>query len=47
VTGIQHVDVTVKGEDRKVDIRYLHIWISGPGGWKLVARQGTNLPTRN
>ena len=47
VTGIQHVDVTVKGEDRKVDIRYLHVWINGPGGWKLVARQATNLPVQN
>lgn len=47
VTGIQHVDVTLKGEDRKVDIRYLHVWINGSGGWKLVARQATNLPAQN
>jgi ketosteroid isomerase-like protein len=47
VTGIQHIDVNLKGEDRKVDIRYLHVWVNGPGGWKLVARQATNLPVQN
>jgi len=47
VTGIQHVDVNLKGEDRKVDIRYLHVWVNGPGGWRLVARQATNLPAPN
>jgi len=45
VTGIQHIDVNLKGEDRKIDLRYLHVWVKGPGGWKLVARQATNLPT--
>jgi ketosteroid isomerase-like protein len=47
VTGIQHVDVNLKGEDRRVDIRYLHVWVNGPGGWRLVARQATNLPAPN
>jgi ketosteroid isomerase-like protein len=47
VTGIQHVDVNLKGEDRKVDIRYLHVWVNGPVGWRLVARQATNLPAPN
>jgi ketosteroid isomerase-like protein len=45
VTGIQHIDVNLKGEDRKIDLRYLHVWVKGPSGWKLVARQATNLPT--
>jgi ketosteroid isomerase-like protein len=47
VTGIQHIDVNLKGEDRKIDLRYLHVWINGPNGWKLVARQATNLPAQN
>ncbi len=47
VTGIQHIDVNLKGEDRKIDLRYLHVWVKGPGGWKLVARQATNLPAQN
>ena len=47
VTGVQHNDVNLKGEDRKVNLRYLHVWVNGPGGWKLVARQATNLPAQN
>jgi len=47
VTGVQHIDVNLKGEDRKVDLRYLHVWVKGTGGWKLVARQATNLPAQN
>ena len=47
VTGVQHIDVNLKGEDRKVDLRYLHVWVKGSGGWKLVARQATNLPAQN
>jgi ketosteroid isomerase-like protein len=47
VTGIQHIDSTLKGQDVKVNLRYLHVWVNGPGGWKLVARQATNLPAQN
>jgi ketosteroid isomerase-like protein len=47
VTGMQHIDVNLKGEDRKVDLRYLHVWVKGSGGWKLVARQATNLAAQN
>lgn len=47
VTGIQHIDVTLKGQDTKLNLRYLHVWVNGPGGWKLVARQATNLPAQN
>jgi ketosteroid isomerase-like protein len=47
VTGIQHIDVNLKGQDTKVNLRYLHVWFNGPGGWKLVARQATNLPAQN
>lgn len=47
VTGVQHIDVNLKGQDTKVNLRYLHVWVNGPGGWKLVARQATNLPAQN
>ena len=47
VTAVQHIDVNLKGQDTKVNLRYLHVWINGPGGWKLVARQATNLPAQN
>ena len=47
VTGVQHIDAHLKGQDTKVNLRYLHVWVNGPGGWKLVARQATNLPAQN
>ncbi len=27
-----------------VPMNVLHVWVNGPGGWKLVARQATRLP---
>lgn len=47
VTGMQHIDVTLKGEPRTVHLRYLHVWVKKGYGWKLVARQATNLPAQN
>lgn len=47
VTGTQHNEVTIKGEDRTIHVRYLHVWVKKGGGWKLVARQATNLPAQN
>jgi len=47
VTAMQHIDVTLKGEDRTVHLRYLHVWVKTGGAWKLVARQATNLPAQN
>jgi ketosteroid isomerase-like protein len=47
VTGTQHNEVTIKGENRTLHLRYLHVWVKKGGGWKLVARQATNLPAQN
>ena len=47
VTGVVHVDVTVKGEDKTIHSRYLDVWIRKGQGWKLVARQATYLPEKN
>ena len=44
VTGIAHVNLTIKGETRNLDLRYLNVWVKRANGWVLVARQGTNLP---
>ena len=46
VTGISHVDVTVKGEDKVLHSRYLHIWTKKNDAWKLAARQATYLPDK-
>lgn len=46
VTGIAHLDVTLKGEDKLLHARYLHVWVKKGGSWKLVARQATYIPER-
>jgi hypothetical protein len=46
VTGITHVDVTMKGEDKTLHSRYLHVWAKDGQSWKLVARQATYLPEK-
>ena len=47
VTGIVHVNATIKGEIRDLHLRYLNVWIKRTNGWVLVARQATNLPAKN
>jgi ketosteroid isomerase-like protein len=46
VTGIAHIDVTLKGEDKSLHSRYLHVWVKDGKRWKLVARQATYLPEK-
>lgn len=46
VTGVTHVDVTLKGEDKTLHSRYLHVWTKTSGDWKLVARQATYIPDK-
>lgn len=46
VTGIAHVDVTLKGEDKTLHSRYLHVWTRQGDGWHLAARQATYLPEK-
>jgi hypothetical protein len=44
VTGMQHTRATVRGEDRDLHVRYLHVYVQRGGAWRQVARQATNLP---
>ena len=46
VTGIVHVNATIKGENKLLHLRYLNVWVKRGDNWVLVARQGTNLPTQ-
>jgi hypothetical protein len=41
VQGKTTVDVTLKGEDKTLDLLYTNVWANGPKGWQLVARQST------
>jgi ketosteroid isomerase-like protein len=47
VTGIVHVDATIKGENRSLHLRYLNVWVKRGYNWVLVARQATNIPVQN
>jgi len=44
VTGRAAIDVTVKGEHKLIDARYLLVWTKTPKGWKFVAWQSTKPP---
>ena len=46
VTGVVHVDATVKGEEKTLHSRYLHVWVNEAQGWRLAARQATYLPEK-
>jgi len=44
VTGRAIIDVTVKGEKKHLDTRFLDVWTKTPKGWKFIAWQSTKLP---
>jgi ketosteroid isomerase-like protein len=44
VTGRAVIDVTVKGEKKHLDTRFLDVWTKTPKGWKFIAWQSTKLP---
>jgi ketosteroid isomerase-like protein len=38
-TGDTRLDLEIGGERRKVDLRYLNVWVKRDGRWQLTARQ--------
>jgi ketosteroid isomerase-like protein len=46
VAGVAHVDAIMKGEDKTLHSRYLHVWRRQGDTWRLVARQATYLPEK-
>jgi hypothetical protein len=43
-TGTSLLDLHVRGEDRKLRLRFTTVWVEKPAGWKVVAYQSTRLP---
>ena len=37
--GDTHLDLEIGGERRKVDLRYLNVWVHRDGRWQLAQRQ--------
>jgi ketosteroid isomerase-like protein len=37
--GSTRLDVEIKGEPRKIELRYLNVWVKRDGRWQLAARQ--------
>jgi ketosteroid isomerase-like protein len=37
--GSTRLNVEMKGEPRKIDLRYLNVWVKRNGHWQLAARQ--------
>jgi ketosteroid isomerase-like protein len=46
ITGEALVEVTVKGEDRKVHLRYADVWVKGNKGWQMVVWEATLIPEK-
>lgn len=44
VTGKSLLDVNVRGEDRKLQLRFTTVWVEEESGWKVVAYQSTKAP---
>ena len=44
VTGRAIIDVTVRGEKKHLDTRFLDVWTKTPQGWKFIGWQSTKLP---
>ena len=44
VHAVAEMKASLKGEERKLRNRYLHVWAKRGGGWQLVARQSTAEP---
>ncbi len=42
--GDTRVDVVLKGEPKKVHLRYLNVWLKRDGRWQLAARQSAYVP---
>jgi hypothetical protein len=41
VTGKSLLDIHVRGEDRKLQLRFTTVWLEKSDGWKVVAYQST------
>jgi ketosteroid isomerase-like protein len=46
LTGRMHATAVHSGQPRTVDSLYLAVWVRQPGGWQLVAAQGTPTPAK-
>ncbi len=44
VTGKSSLNITVKGEDRKLELLFTTVWVSDRSEWKVVAYQSTHRP---
>jgi ketosteroid isomerase-like protein len=46
ITGNANFDVTVKGQDLSVELRFHSIWAQRPGGAQFVSWQATRVPAK-
>jgi ketosteroid isomerase-like protein len=44
VMATTHLDIVLGGEQRKVSLFYLNVWVKRDGRWQLLQRQSTALP---
>ena len=44
VTGKSHLEINVRGEDRRLSLRFTTVWVQQGNDWKVVAYQSTLIP---
>lgn len=44
VMATTHLDIVLGGEQKKVSLFYLNVWVKRDGRWQLLQRQSTALP---
>lgn len=44
VTGWTEMKAELQGAENEVKSRFLHVYVKGAGGWRMIAAQGTVIP---
>ena len=44
VTGWTEMKAELEGAENEVKSRFLHVYVKGAGGWRMIAAQGTVIP---
>lgn len=44
VTGVSHIRLNPRGEEMKIDARFMSVWVDQGGSWKMAAWHSTRLP---
>lgn len=44
VTGVSHIRLNPRGEEMKIEARFMSVWVEQGGAWKMAAWHSTRMP---